>query len=255
MKIAYAGFDLLYPVLESLYDNGCEIVKIFTNKVDNITEFNTSVTAFAQKHNIELSYDKITTDDLLSLQSEGVDALFCAAYYYRVPILKGFKMVNVHPTFLPYGRGAWPMPMYILNNRSTSGVTFHKMEESFDTGDILMQKSFELKEKETLSGYMEKVYSLIPSIVGQLVADLDYYYDNAQEQADGEYLEAPDERDFIITEETDFEAADKILRAFEGFYVIYYSEGCEHRLLNAHAVKGNNENKKFKISGGYIAID
>ena len=95
MKIAYAGFDLFYPMLKALFDNGCEIVKIYSCKVDNVTEFNTDVTAFAQAHNIPITYDRITLSDLETLKAQGVDALFCAAYYYRMPILEGFKMKHI----------------------------------------------------------------------------------------------------------------------------------------------------------------
>lgn len=255
MKIAYAGFDLFYPMLEALYENGCEVVKIFSNKVDNVTEFNTLVTAFANERKIPITYDKITLADLEDLKAQGVEALFCAAYYYRIPIIKDFKMINVHPSLLPKGRGSWPMPLSILRKDKASGVTFHKMEEDFDTGDIIMQKSFELDKAETLCTFMEKIYALLPDMVKKLLDNFDYYYNSATPQGQGEYEIAPDERDYIIKEDTDFETADLILRAFCGFFVIYSDTENEHRLLNAKAVKGENKNSKFKIKGGYIECD
>ncbi|MBQ8057907.1 MAG: hypothetical protein IJ275_06205 [Ruminococcus sp.] len=252
MKIAYAGFDLFYPMLESLYQNGCEIVKIFSCEVDGVFEFNTKVTQFAQNHNIPITYEKITLSDLEELKANGVEALFCAAYYYRMPILKGFKMINVHPSLLPKGRGAWPMPLSILRNDKESGVTFHKMEEQFDTGEILMQKSFELDKTENLNTFMEKIYALLPNMVKDLLQNFDYYYDNAYAQGEGEYETAPDERNYIITKDTEFEYADRILRAFYGFHTIYNDGENEHILLNCTAVKGENFDEQFKIQGGYI---
>ncbi|MBQ4128233.1 MAG: hypothetical protein IJD68_00500 [Ruminococcus sp.] len=252
MKIAYAGFDLLYPALKSFYNLNCEIVKIFSCKVDNITEFNKEVCAFAKKHDIPITFDKITLEDLKALKNEGVDALICGAYYYRIPILPDFKMVNIHPSLLPIGRGAWPMPLTILNNMKQSGVTFHKMEESFDTGDILLQESFNLSDNENLNSFMQKIYALLPDMVEKLVCDFSYYYDNAKAQGDGEYWEAPNERDYIITKDTDFETADRILRAFSGFYVLYNDGEREFSLLNAKAIAGDNKNQFFKINGGYI---
>ena len=255
MKIAYAGFDLFYPMLESLYQNGCEITKVFSCKVDQVTEFNTKVTQFAKSHNIPITYDKITLSDLEELKNNGVEALFCAAYYYRMPILKGLKMINVHPSLLPQGRGAWPMPLSILRKDKKSGVTFHKMEETFDTGEILMQKSFELDKAENLDTFMEKIYALLPDMVKELLCNFDYYFENAHTQGEGEYETAPDERDYIITKSTDFEYADRILRAFYGFYTIYDDGENEHRFLKATAIKGENCGKQFKINGGYIKCD
>lgn len=255
MKIAYAGFDLFYPMLEALYQSGCEIVKIFSCKVDNITEFNTAVADFASTHAIPITYDKITIDDLKELKENGVDALFCAAYYYRMPILPDFMMINVHPSLLPKGRGAWPMPVAILENHKESGVTFHKMEESFDTGAIIMQKSFELSPNENLDTFMKKIYELLPDMVKTLLSNFDYYYKNATAQGEGEYLEAPDENNYIITKETSFEKADRILRAFYGFFTIYDDGETKHRLLQAKAIKGNNKDRQFKIQGGYIECE
>lgn len=255
MKIAYAGFDLFYPVLKSLYDNGCEIVKIFSNKVDNVTEFNKEVTNFSNEHHIPITYDKITLADLEELKERGVEALFCAAYYYRMPILSGFKMINVHPSLLPFGRGAWPMPLCILNEEKQSGVTFHKMKEDFDTGEIIMQKSFELSSDENLSTFMNKIYALIPEMVSTLLSDFDTYYQNATPQGYGEYQQAPDENDYVITQNTAFKDADRITRAFYGFFTVYSDGENEYRLKNAKAIMGENENQKLKISGGYLMCD
>ncbi len=252
MKIAYVGFDLLYPALEAFYDNGCEIARIFTCQVDEVTESKCKVVNFAEKHDIPISFDKITLEDLIQLKNLGVDALICGAYYYRIPILPDFKMINIHPSLLPVGRGGWPMPLTILKDFKQSGVTFHKMEESFDTGDILLQEAFDLDSREDLSTFMDKVHALLPGMVKKLVSDFTYYYDNAQPQGEGEYWEIPNERDYAITPDTDFETADKILRAFKGFYVIYSRNNRSRLLLNATAVKGDNENQEYKISGGYI---
>ncbi len=252
MKIAYAGFDLLYPMLESLYINGCEVVKIFTNKVDGVFEHNEKVVSFAKEHNIPVTTDKITLSDLEELKSQGVEALFCAAYYHLVPILPDFKMVNVHPSLLPFGRGSWPMPLCILNGVKESGVTFHKMAESFDSGDIILQKSFDIDENEDLHSFMEKAYMLIPPMVSELFSDFDTYFDNAKEQGYGEFQQAPDEYDYVITKDTDFFDADRITRAFYGFYTIYNDGETDYKLRFYKAIKGDNTDEKFKIKDGFL---
>ena len=252
MKIAYAGLDLLYPMLEALHSNGCEIVKIFTNKVDNVCEYNEKVIAFANKHAIPVTTDKITLADLDELKAMGVEALFCAAYYHLVPVHPDLKMINVHPSLLPYGRGSWPMPLCILNDVKESGVTFHKMAESFDTGEIILQKSFALSENEDLDSFMEKACKLIPAMVKELFSDFEGYFYNAKEQGYGEYQQAPDEYDYVITKDTDYADADRITRAFYGFHIIYNDGENNHQLRFYRAVKGDNKNENFKIKDGYL---
>ena len=254
VKIAYAGFDLFYPVLQSLFENGCEIVKIFSCTVDNVTETNHLVRRFAEEHNIPITFEKITPDDLKELEAHRIDALFCAAYYYRVPITDKFSMINIHPSLLPQGRGAWPMPLYILNNIKEAGVTIHKMAEGFDTGDIIMQRSFELDENDTHETFMQKANSLLSPMITELLGNFENYLENAVPQSEGEYWDCPNEDDYVITPDTDFALANKILRAFYGFYVTYKDKGKEYRLRCATAVKGDNENEVFKIKDGFICV-
>ena len=254
MKIAYAGFDLFYPALESLFNNGCEIVKIFCCKVDNVTETNHQVFEFATQHNIPITFDRITKDDLKDLQAMKIDALFCGAYYYKMPITDAFPMINIHPSLLPIGRGAWPMPIYILNDMKEAGITLHKMAESFDTGDIILQKSFKLTNSDNHETFMQKANALLPSMITELLSNFDTNLKNVTPQGQGEYWKCPEEDEYIINADTDFDTADRILRAFYGFYVTYSDGKTEHRLRNATAIKGDNKNEVFKIKDGFIAV-
>ena len=47
--------------------------------------------------------------------------------------------VNVHPSRLPKYRGPNPFGWQILNNEPDLGLTFHRMDEQYDTGPILLQ--------------------------------------------------------------------------------------------------------------------
>ncbi len=255
MKIAYAGFDLLYPALEAIISGHHEIMKIFSCMTDNVTEFNLKVTETARRISVPITYEKITENDLEELLENGCEALICAGYYYRMPINKGLKMVNIHPAMLPVGRGAWPMPLTILKGMDSSGVTFHKMEESFDTGDILMQRAFEVSKDEDLESFMQKVYDLLPSMILELFSNFDYYYENAQKQGEGEYWECPDEGDYFLNGDTEFEQADLILRAFYGYECIYKSEDKVFAVQFGRAIRGDSGRHLLKLKNGYISAD
>ena len=88
MKAAYIGIDILYPALTSLYDTGCEILKIFTCKTDNVTEFNTQTTAFAGEHSIPLQTDRIKREDLYKLHEMGCDFVLVGGYYHIIPVIE-----------------------------------------------------------------------------------------------------------------------------------------------------------------------
>src|SRR5271157_696901 len=47
--------------------------------------------------------------------------------------------INLHPSYLPYNRGAYPNVWSIVD-QTPAGVTLHYVDEGIDTGDIIRQK-------------------------------------------------------------------------------------------------------------------
>ena len=109
MKIAYAGFDLMAPALGALCEEN-ELVRLFTCAVDGVYETNTAVIALAGHFGVPYTTAPITPRDVEALIADGCELLVSAGYYYRIPLDERLPMVNIHPSLLPYGRGAWPMP-------------------------------------------------------------------------------------------------------------------------------------------------
>lgn len=255
MRLAYIGIDLLCPALAALHGMGCEIAEIFTCKTDNETEFNLKVTEFAKQHKIPYTMNRITREDISRLKENGCKFAVCGGYYYRIPVDEAFPIVNIHPSLLPQGRGSWPMPIAILRQLPASGITLHKVAEGFDTGDILLQESFPLSGKENLDTFMEKACSLLPGLMETLVRDFDALWANALPQGEGEYLEAPTEADWTVTNETSFKDADRILRAFYGYECIYAGPAGKYRLIRGQAIPCAERQAQpalLPIRGGYV---
>lgn len=74
----------------------------------------------------------------------------------RVPRL-GF--VNVHPSLLPRHRGPTPIETAILNGDAETGVTTMLLDEGFDTGPILLQRTVPL-------GPRDRTVTLEPHLAG-----------------------------------------------------------------------------------------
>ena len=253
MRFAYAGFDLMAPALRALAGDN-ELLRLFTCPVDGISETNTGVIGLARSAGAPFTLDRITREDIQELLDSGCELLISAGYYYRIPVDERLPMVNIHPSLLPYGRGAWPMPLAILDGLKESGVTVHKTVESFDAGDILMQESFELADDETLISFMDKVNALLPGMMRRLTADFDSLWRAARPQGEGEYQPEPDPHDYLLTRADDCERADRVLRAFYGFEC-FYSDGSKMRPLRfGRAVKGDNSAKPYPLADGFIEV-
>lgn len=253
MKIAYIGIDLLYPALPALYSKGCSILKIFSCKTDNITEFNVKVIEFAHKYRIPVTLNRITSEDISELKKQGCELIISAGYYYRIPVDTDIPMINIHPTLLPVGRGVWPMPEIIMRGYDTSGVTFHKITNEFDEGDIVLQCSFSLDKRENHMTYMEKVCDLLPEMVDILISDFSRLYEAARAQGEGLYFENFNEDRYTLTSQMTIEEADLILRAFYGYECIFNTGNKLYEIIGANVTDTIHEGYiGFPLKDGYV---
>jgi methionyl-tRNA formyltransferase len=60
-----------------------------------------------------------------------------------------FGTINVHFSLLPEFRGASPVQSAVLTGKKKSGISFQQMVKELDAGNILWQKSWNIKEKST----------------------------------------------------------------------------------------------------------
>lgn len=93
--------------------------------------------------------DQATLDAIRSLDPDiGISILF--GYLMRPELLDLFPngCVNLHPSFLPYNRGAYPNVWSIIDG-TPAGVTLHYVDEGVDTGDIVAQSRVEVTSIDT----------------------------------------------------------------------------------------------------------
>lgn len=81
--------------------------------------------------------------------------------------------INVHPSLLPKYRGPNPYLQAIKHMETQSGVTFHLMDENYDTGAILLQKTIPIGQTETGKELREKAAKTARTAVKELLNELD----------------------------------------------------------------------------------
>src|ERR671923_287621 len=73
------------------------------------------------------------------------DLLLCLAFPWLIPgdalDVPRLGAVNTHPSLLPRYRGPNPIGWMFRNDDPEVGLTFHRMDDAFDTGAILAQGS------------------------------------------------------------------------------------------------------------------
>lgn len=95
----------------------------------------------------------ISDYDLLKHVTEQKPDLIITCYWPAILKPEVFKVpkygcINFHPALLPQDRGWYPAVWQILRG-GKAGVTLHLIDEGADTGPILAQKSFLIKETDT----------------------------------------------------------------------------------------------------------
>lgn len=92
-----------------------------------------------------------------------------AGFLLKVPIslIKAFpsRIINIHPALLPSygGKGMYGTAVHravIAAREPRSGITIHFVDEQYDHGKIILQKSIEVSHKDTPDTLASKVHDL-----------------------------------------------------------------------------------------------
>ena len=81
------------------------------------------------------------------------DVIVVAAYSRLIPAalleLPRYGCLNLHPSYLPRYRGAIPVPAAIMHGDKRAAVTVFRMDEGYDTGDLLLWREEDIGAEET----------------------------------------------------------------------------------------------------------
>jgi methionyl-tRNA formyltransferase len=251
MKMAYFGYDFFFGCFEKFVDLGYEITDVFSFKCDNQRyNYNLRLLERAQEIDAVVHLTPVSHNDLLTLQKARCDLLVSAGYQYKIPVRINDAMrgINIHPTLLPQGRGPWPLPKIILDGIKKSGVTIHKISESFDSGDILLQEAFPVTERENLETLSSKSQILAIRLVDELHRNFFTYWENARPQeGGGSYWKRPSSDDRMLFWDKGIDYIDRVVRAFGKFDSFAVFDNKEWIVQDATVWKENHSYEPGKI--------
>jgi len=169
-------------IIRYFKDSGtAEVVSVMSNKPS------AKVLDRAQKLNVTaLYFDReafYNTNDVLHiLEDTNPDLIVLAGFLWLFPssILEKFpnKVINLHPALLPKFGGKGMFGNYVHqavldNNEEETGITIHYVNEKYDDGQIIFQKSFPISSGETLTSLTEKIHELehrhFPKVIENLL--------------------------------------------------------------------------------------
>jgi len=143
------------------------IMKVFCNKK------NAGVFEKMEKLNIPIAYlpkEKLESQPFLStLKNDAIDLIILAGFLLKIPKdwIKAFpkKIINIHPALLPKfgGKGMYGNKVHKAvkeSNEKETGITIHYVNENYDEGAIIFQKSVPIDRNENVNQLAKKVQNL-----------------------------------------------------------------------------------------------
>jgi len=158
-----------------------KVVLVLSNKKD--------AKVLDRAKNLDVNALSFTKDELLNpngvhdiIKKEDPDLIVLAGFLLMFPkfILEEYpqKVINIHPALLPkYGGkgmyGSYVHKAIIENSEHESGITIHYVNEHYDEGAIIFQKSIPLEQGENPDSLASKIHQLehlyFPKVIEEIL--------------------------------------------------------------------------------------
>lgn len=158
------------------------VVSVFTNNpkakvIERAEKLQIPTEIFSKE---DLSESKV----LQKINEIRPDLIVLAGFLLKLPesIIESYpnKIINIHPALLPKygGKGMYGMNVHkavVENREKETGITIHYVNENYDEGNIIFQKSVPLTGTETPELVAEKIHDLeqnnFPKVIEKLITN------------------------------------------------------------------------------------
>ena len=156
--------DFAVPVLEALIEN-TNVVLVVTQpdkEVGRHHELSFSpVKKVALEHNIQVYQPTKIRKEFEPVINTKADIIITCAYGQIIPeeILNYPRLgcINVHASLLPRLRGGAPLHHALIDGETKTGMTIMYMDKGMDTGDIISQQEYIIKDTDTVGTLHDKL--------------------------------------------------------------------------------------------------
>lgn len=183
MRIVFMGTPAFaLPTLKALYNSGHEIVAVYTQPPRPAgrgqKDTPSPVHQYAAENNLPVftPVSLKTPEAQAAFAAHNADIAVVVAYGLLLPkpILEAYPhgCINVHPSKLPRWRGAAPIQRTIMAGDTETAVCIMQMDEGLDTGDILLQKNYDVPESFNAGALHDMLATEAGSLILQTLKNL-----------------------------------------------------------------------------------
>ncbi len=164
------------------------------------------------------------------LQQRSLEAVIVAGWPFKIPsgVIYGVgsPMINVHASLLPKYRGPEPILQQILHNERDSGVTFHLLDEGWDTGPLYVVSPFVLTDRDTSRSAFFKAARAAAKGLQDVVRLLrsEKLKVKRQSEIDATYYGMTRQEDLLVHEGLSVQVFERMARAYGGVHPLIFKE-------------------------------
>ena len=188
LKVVIIGYGEMFTnLIAGTLDASCEIVGVLRKET---IKYNPFIRKLKDIFFPSLDYNYIKSYNLPEIYAKGVntkqfkktllklnpDIILVGSWGERISKeiydIPKIAAINAHPSLLPKYRGPNPYYWVIKNQEQTTGVSFHLIDDDYDTGAILAQEEIKVYPSDTGKTLKERTVLTARGIVCELLKDL-----------------------------------------------------------------------------------
>lgn len=271
LKVVIIGYGEMFTnLIAATLDAKCEIVGVFSK--DSV-KYNPLIKRIKDMVNPSVECSYIKSYGLSEIIARGVnteefrkkllllnpDIILVGSWgekfekaTYDIPKI---ATINAHPSLLPKYRGPNPY-FWVINNKETkSGITFHLIDDKFDTGVILAQEEIKVYPSDTGKSLKERTVLTARGVACELLNALkeDIIIPLRQREDRASYYSYPEnfELDFKLSAEDNYAK----IRASYPWNKTYFYHKITPITPNPHKIVIKENNTAFNDAGTVVSVD
>ena len=271
LKVVIIGYGEMFTnLIAGTLDADCEIVGVFRKemvKYNPILRELKDIFAPSQDYNYIRSYNLheinargVNTEkfkkELLKLNP---DIILVGSWGERISkdiySIPKIASINAHPSLLPKYRGPNPYFWVIRNQEQTTGVSFHLVDDDYDTGAILAQEEIKVYPSDTGKTLKERTVLTARGVVCELLKDLseDIIIPLTQVEEKSTYYSHPCDLELDFTKSADENFA--IIRAIHPWGEAYFYNDMTCLVVIAQGSEVLENNSDYTEPKTIIGVD
>ena len=271
LRVVILGYGEMFTnLIAASLDANCDVVGVF--RKDSI-KYSPIVKSIKDIFNPSLEYSYIKSYNLPEIKAKGVntkefrkellrlnpDIILVGSWgekfekaTYDIPKI---ATINAHPSLLPKYRGPNPYFWVIKNQEQVSGVTFHLIDEGYDSGAILAQEEIKIFPSDTGESLKKRTVLTARGVACELLKALneDIIIPLQQKQENATYFSHPEELELNFRKSADENYA--AIRAIHPWNRAYFFHNITAIAPSPYSTSIVENSTNYTTAGTIVEVD